>query len=216
MFTGLIEHLGTLRMVEQKGDTLSLFIESTDIVEGISLGDSIAVNGVCLTVTKWNNTGFYADCSHATFQATNLSHAKNTQVNLERAMRLGDRLGGHIVSGHVDTTCTLKKKGEHNSYQIFFMETSPQWMRYIAPKGSVAIDGVSLTVGQCTETGFELVLIPHSLAHTTLHKAEVGQIFNLECDVLAKYVERLLHFSVPSHENISSKLTLADLERLGF
>ena len=171
-------------------------------MEGIKLGDSIAVNGVCLTATSFVDDGFTADCMAETLAKTNLGHlAPGHGVNLERALSLGDRLGGHIVTGHIDGVGTIVKIERHDIAILISIKASPEVMRYIIKKGSVAIDGTSLTVVDFSAETFQVSLIPHTAQHTVLGNKKVGDSVNLEGDVLGKYIERLMG----QRDNIGTK-----------
>ena len=179
MFTGIIEQVGTISAVEPLGDSVRLTIDAPAILDGVALGDSIAVNGVCLTVAEHTATTFTADCMQETLDRSNLGELHvGSPVNLERAALVNARLDGHIVQGHVDATTALP----------------PTLARYIVEKGSIAINGTSLTVSALGDDYFEVSLIPITLRDTIFGKLAVGGTVNLEVDVLAKYVERNLTF----------------------
>lgn len=193
MFTGIIEELGTVRSIRGGGDSAVLEIEGSLIFDDIKLGDSVAVNGVCLTVTSFTSRSFTADVMHETLDRSSLgSLGIGSQVNLERAMPAYGRFGGHIVSGHIDGTGTvvsIRKDANATWYEI---EAPASLMRYIVEKGSIAIDGISLTVARVTKTTFSVSIIPHTAAQTTLSQRRVGDIVNLENDIVGKYVEHLM------------------------
>ena len=194
MFTGIIEGVGTLISADMRGGDARLDIEVGSLpFNDVQLGESIAVNGVCLTVVAFTATRFEADASNETLSLTTLGGlAPGSVVNLERAMRPTDRLGGHLVSGHVDGVGTVLDIQHDARAQRWRFAVSPALSRYIAKKGSICVDGVSLTVNEVDDEGFEVALIPHTVAHTAFARASVGSAVNLEIDLLARYVERLL------------------------
>ena len=194
MFTGIIEGVGTLSSVDARGGDMRLSIKVGSLpFNGVQLGESIAVNGVCLTVVAFNATHFEADASNETLSLTTLGGlAPGAVVNLERAMRPTDRLGGHLVSGHVDGVGTVLDIQHDARAQRWRFAVPPALSRYIAKKGSICVDGVSLTVNEVDDEGFEVALIPHTVAHTAFAQTTVGDAVNLEIDLVARYVERLL------------------------
>jgi len=192
MFTGLIADLAVLTEVEQdsRGATLTI---RTDLAGELGEGDSIAVNGVCLTATAVDGQGFRAEAMIETLRRSSLGAlSSGSRVNLELALRASDRLGGHVVQGHVDGTGTIVGVHEEGFSRVLTIETEPALTRYLVEKGSIAVDGVSLTLSALTDQGFTVSLIPETLARTNLGKAEQGTIVNIEVDVLAKHVERLM------------------------
>lgn len=193
MFTGLIEEVGELRRLERRNEGARLVLAAQHVLDGAKLGDSIAVNGVCLTVTALGDDEFAVDAVPETLRRTNLGDLRpGMPVNLERALRLSDRLGGHVVSGHVDTTIRLVSREPEGNAVVLTFEAPAEWMKYVVEKGSVCIDGVSLTVMDAADQRFRVSIIPHTGDHTTLLRVPADWRFNLECDLLAKYVERLL------------------------
>ncbi len=193
MFTGIIEELGTVKAVNKGRESATLQISAEKVVEGLNLGDSVAVNGVCLTVVDFDRTGFSAEVMAETLRKSNLGKLKSgDKVNLERAMRLGDRLGGHLVAGHVDATGTIKSSVREDIATVFTVEAPEEILRYVIAKGSVAIDGISLTVVDYDKKSFRVSIIPHTASQTTLGFKKSGDTVNLEADMLAKFVERLL------------------------
>lgn len=198
MFTGLIEGVGTLAAREPRGGdarlriaagTLAGFAAPADVVPG----ESIAVNGACLTVVAFDADGFEADASNETLALTTLGTlAVGAPVNLERALRVGDRLGGHLVSGHVDGIGRVASIDDDGRAQRWRFAAPAALLRYVALKGSVCVDGVSLTVNAVDDDGFAVALVPHTLGHTAFAAAAVGDAVNLEVDQVARYVERLL------------------------
>lgn len=193
MFTGIIEALGTVRSLSPGRDGRRLEIEASPIVGDLSIGSSIAVNGVCLTAVTVDGTSFGADVVVETLRRTNLGRlAAGDQVNLERPLRADGRFDGHMVQGHVDAYGIVTKVEPEGDGQRIAVDVDAKYKHYLAEKGSIAVDGVSLTVAALTETGFEVALIPHTLTVTTLGLRRAGDPVNLEFDVLAKYLERLL------------------------
>ena len=199
MFTGLIEAVGRLASREARGGDARLRIDAGTLPFGdVQPGESIAVNGVCLTVVTFDATGFDADASNETLGLTTLGALPpGRAVNLERAMRPTDRLGGHMVSGHVDGVGRVASVLEDARAQRWRFEAPPSLLRYIAKKGSICVDGVSLTVNEVDATGFEVALVPHTVTHTAFAATAVGDAVNLEVDLVARYVERLLGPSAP-------------------
>lgn len=199
MFTGLIEGVGTLAAREhvgrsgRGGDARLRIGVGTLPFDNVQLGESISVNGTCLTVVAFDETGFEADASNETLALTTLGALPVGRVlNLERAMRPGDRLGGHLVSGHVDGVGTVRATRDDARAQRWSFAAPAPLRRYIAAKGSICVDGVSLTVNAVDGEGFEVALVPHTLAHTAFGATSVGDDVNLEVDLVARYVERLL------------------------
>jgi riboflavin synthase len=198
MFTGIIEELGTVRAVIPNADGARVEIDAKTVLEDATLGASIAVNGCCLTVVDIGDGWWAADAVVETLRRTTLGElAAGDAVNLERPLRLADRLGGHLVQGHVDGTGTVRARDVQSdgSTRVRF-DAPDDVMRYAVHKGSITVDGISLTVAAMRHDGFSVAIIPHTLAVTTLGTRAVGEHVNLECDVLAKYVERLLHGAV--------------------
>ena len=194
MFTGLIEGVGTLAAREARGGDARLRIGvGTLPFDNVQLGESISVNGTCLTVVAFDETGFEADASNETLALTTLGALPvGRALNLERAMRPGDRLGGHLVSGHVDGVGTVRATRDDARAQRWSFAAPAPLRRYIAAKGSICVDGVSLTVNAVDGEGFEVALVPQTLAHTAFGATSVGDDVNLEVDLVARYVERLL------------------------
>jgi len=193
MFTGIVEELGTVAALEDQGDALRLSIAATTVLEGVRLGDSIAVNGCCLTVTTFDQATWTADVMQETLDKTSLAGVEpGDRVNLERAVTPTTRLGGHLVQGHVDGTGTILRRTPSEHWEVVEISLPAHLARYLVDKGSIAVDGVSLTVVEAGEESFTISLIPETLARTTLGMKQVGAAVNLEADVLAKHVERLL------------------------
>jgi riboflavin synthase len=194
MFTGLIEELGTFEQKTQQGQAMRISIKAKKVLEHVAIGDSIAVNGVCLTVTQFDSNRFYADVMPQTFSHTNLKWLQSgATVNLERALTPTSRLGGHWVSGHVDSVAKITKRYTVDNAVVYHIAPEhADALRYIVPKGSIAVDGTSLTVVDVSDRDFTIWIIPHTLQQTILATKQVGDLVNLECDLLAKYVEKLL------------------------
>jgi riboflavin synthase len=194
MFTGLIEGVGALASVEPRGGDVRLRIDAGTLsFDDVRLGESIAVDGVCLTVIAFDASGFEADVSTETLALTTLGRlGPGAPVNLERAMRPHDRLGGHLVSGHVDGVGAVESIEPDARAQRWRFSAPAALLRYVAKKGSICVDGVSLTVNHVDKAGFEVALVPHTVAHTAFSAARVGDAVNLEIDLVARYVERLL------------------------
>lgn len=193
MFTGIVEDLGEIEAIEDQGDSARITVRSATIVEDAKPGDSIAVNGVCLTITSFDANGFVADVMGETLRLTSLKGiAPGTRVNLERAARVSDRLGGHLVQGHVDGTGTIVSRDPAEHWEVVRISLPADVGKYVAHKGSITVDGISLTVSQVSEAWFEVSLIPETLKRTTLGFKQPGEAVNLEVDVIAKYVEKLL------------------------
>src|SRR5688572_28188453 len=192
MFTGIVVELGTVRKAEAKRGRLDLEIEAGRVAHELEVGDSVSVNGVCLTATNVRRKRFSATAMAETeARSTVGSLKKGSRVNLELPARLSDRLGGHLVQGHVDGVATLIRMEEDGSARRLWFTVPSDLLRYMVPKGSVTLDGVSLTIVDVGETSFEVALIPHTLGATTLGALKVGSAVNVEADVIAKYVERL-------------------------
>lgn len=193
MFTGIIEEIGHVKAVRRGTKSVTLDIEASLVMQGTMVGDSIATNGVCLTVTSITATGFTADVMPETVHRTSLASLKpGSEVNLERALTLQSRLGGHIVQGHVDGTATICRRTKDDNAVWLWIDCTPNLMKYIIEKGSITIQGVSLTVAKVEGMTFAVSLIPHTQGATTLHNAKVGDTVNIENDVVAKYVEKML------------------------
>ena len=194
MFTGLIAGVGRLAARETRGGDARLRIDvGTLPFDGVQLGESIAVNGCCLTVVEFDAASFAIDASNETLALTTLGRlAIGAPVNLERAMLPTDRLGGHLVSGHVDGLAIAAKRWDDARAERWRFEAPMALLRYVAHKGSVCVDGVSLTVNEVDDAGFEVALIPHTVEHTAFHALREGDAVNIEVDLLARYVERLL------------------------
>ena len=204
MFTGIVEEKGKVRYIQLTGESGILAVKARKVLEGTRIGDSIAVNGVCLTVTSIQPDGFTGSCK------------AGSQVNLERAMAADGRFGGHIVSGHIDGTGVIRSMLREENAIWVSIETSPQILHLIVEKGSVCIDGISLTVARVDEAGFQVSVIPHTGEETTLLEKVPGDLVNLENDVIGKYVEKLLGIRKNEEEKKESGITMEFLEEFGF
>lgn len=193
MFTGIVEELGAIRAVRRGAASAVLSIGAAEVLSDLKIGDSVAVNGVCLTVTSLDDGGFTADVMHETLNRSSLGAlVPGSRVNLERAMPANGRFGGHIVSGHIDGTGKIVSVRPDDNALWYTISAAPEQLRYIVEKGSITIDGISLTVAAVDEVSFSVSLIPHTAAVTTLGKKRAGDIVNLETDIIGKYVEKLL------------------------
>ncbi|MFD1955788.1 riboflavin synthase [Paenibacillus thailandensis] len=218
MFTGLIEEVGRLRKVFRQGEALVLTVEASKVLEGVAIGDSIAVNGVCLTVISYDRTSFTADVMPETFRKTNLQQQRpGSPLNLERAMPANGRFGGHIVQGHCDGTAVITGRETDANAVVFSLRlSSSESLRYVIPKGSITIDGISLTVVDTEGDGFRVSIIPHTLAETALQHKKPGDTVNIECDVIGKYVDHLLRFKDETPAARRGGLTTSFLAENGF
>lgn len=215
MFTGIIEEIGTVERVKRGRHSAVLTIQAETVLDGTKIGDSIAVNGICLTVTALGGGSFSADVMHETLNRSALAGLGiGTHVNLERAMRADGRFGGHIVAGHVDGVGKIRRIRRDDTAIWYTVEAAPEVLRYVVEKGSIAIDGVSLTVAAVTEADFSISAIPHTAAQTVLRERKEGDAVNLETDVIGKYVEKLLLPAPEQKEN--STITREFLTRYGF
>ncbi len=217
MFTGIIEELGTVRRIQSSSAGASIVIEAKVVLGGLKNGDSIAVSGPCLTVTAFNSDTFTAFVMPETLKRTTLGGLKAGQrVNLERAMALGGRLGGHLVSGHIDAVVTLTQNKPQGGATLLSFEAAPELLRYIVPKGSVALDGASLTVIDVIASGFSVGIIPYTGQETTLGAREIGAAVNLEVDMIGKYVEKMLEPRLSNDGNGTNKITMDLLMEKGY
>lgn len=216
MFTGIVEEIGEIQKVKKATASSELTIKAGKVLENTTIGDSIMVNGVCLTVKHMNKDDFTADVMSETLSRTNLNaFSKGSPVNLERALTLQTPLGGHMVSGHIDETGRISSFKKDDNAVWVTIEASKNVLRYVIEKGSIAIDGISLTVATVTNENFEVSIIPHTADETTLLKNNIGDLVNLECDLIGKYVEKLLKFS-PETEQVKNHLTESFLQKNGF
>lgn len=216
MFTGIVEELGTIKHISLSGNSGSIAIKASKVLGGTKIGDSIAVNGICLTVTTLQPDGFTADVMAETMRRSGLSEAKpGDKVNLERAMAADGRFGGHIVSGHIDGTGTITEFRKEENAVWVRIEAMPQILGLIVEKGSICIDGISLTVAKISNRDFQISIIPHTAEETTLLCKKKGDRVNLENDVIGKYVQKFMGLA-PEEEEESSGLTMDMLRDLGF
>ncbi len=208
MFTGIIEEIGKLKKIQTGADSCVLTISANLILSDMHIGDSIAVNGTCLTVCKFDNTCFSADVMPETLRRTNLGKlSSGSPVNLERAMSANGRFGGHIVSGHIDGTGNIKNFTKENNAIWVTISAKPELLNYMILKGSITIDGISLTIAKISEQDFSVSVIPHTRQQTTLLSKKIGDIVNLECDMIAKYIEKFCNIQ---KSNSISKAFLAE------
>lgn len=215
MFTGIIEEIGTVRRIQKGRYSAVLTIQASKVLEQTKIGDSIAVNGICLTVTELSEGYFQADVMHETLNRSSLSQiTSGSHVNLERAMPADGRFGGHIVAGHVDGVGKILSTRRDDTAVWYMIEAETPVMRYIVEKGSVTVDGISLTVAQVWENRFSVSVIPHTQEHTVLKERTEGDFVNLETDIIGKYVEKLLQ---PAKEpRKESKITKEFLAKYGY
>ncbi|MHC5134783.1 MAG: riboflavin synthase [Planctomycetota bacterium] len=213
MFTGIIETVGIIKQVQPSGNQMRLSIDLNRIADGTRLGDSIAVNGVCLTVSRLNGTTSEFDVSTETIEKTTLTKLKNgSSVNLERAMSAQGRFGGHIVQGHVDGLGKIAAVQKQANFAQFRFEVPKELLAQVVLKGSIAVDGVSVTVARLDAAGFEVAVIPTTLKETTWHQSKVGDAVNIETDILVKITQRQLAAMLPD----SDGLTIDKLREHGF
>lgn len=217
MFTGIVEEIGTIKKVEKGAKSSKLTIEGKKIFEDLKLGDSVAVNGVCLTVTEYTKNTFTADVMNETISRSNLGDLKTgSRVDLERAMAADGRFGGHIVSGHIDGTGRIVKTEKDDIAVWYTIAADRKIMKYIIEKGSVTIDGISLTVARVTDTDFAVSIIPHTAKETVLGFKKPGDTVNLENDVVGKYIEHFLTFEDKAVPEKNTGITKDFLLRAGF
>lgn len=206
MFTGIIEEIGKVENIIKNTHSFKLIVKCKKVIQDVSVGDSIAVNGACLTVTEFGGNSFSADVTSETMRRTAFSLLQiGTEVNLERALSFNGRLGGHIVLGHVDCCGKIISERKDENAVHIKIETEEKWFKYIIEKGSIAVDGISLTISEKRGKTFIVTIIPHTGIKTTLLNKKVGDMVNLECDYLGKFVEQLINKS-------NEKLTMKDLE----
>ncbi|MGI5921733.1 MAG: riboflavin synthase [Syntrophomonadaceae bacterium] len=210
----MIEELGTLNRIEKGSQSSRLNISARQVLTDVKIGDSIAVNGVCLTVVQFTRDNFWVDVMAETVNKTTLKYLQHgNRVNLERAVRLGDRMGGHIVQGHIDGIGTVVSREKLDIAIILRIKAPPEVIKYTVPKGSIAIDGISLTVVEVQNNIFTVSLIPHTAQNTTLDTRGPGDLVNLESDIIGRYVEKLIK---PKDEGKENDLSIDFLNRYGF
>lgn len=221
MFTGIIEEVGSVASIRKGAHSCVLTVNASRALEDVHLGDSIATNGVCLTVTSFTSHSFSADVMHETLNRSSLGSLHiGSPVNLERAMLAGGRFGGHIVSGHIDGVGTISSMKEDDNAVWYTVEAPSNILRYIIEKGSITLDGISLTVAKVTNSNFSVSIIPHTRVQTNLASKKVGDVLNLENDLVGKYVERLMLQPIAASqeqpEQKSSGITKEFLSHYGF
>ena len=213
MFSGIVEEVGTVHSLRRRGASAVLTVAAERVLTGTRVGDSLAVNGACLTVTALDAGSFTVDLAPETLRRTNLGDLRpGSPVNLERALAVGDRLGGHFVQGHVDGVGRVAMLLPQGDACLARFQAPPEVMRYVVPKGFIAVDGVSLTVVERDDSSFTVSLVPHTLANTILGRYRVGDRVNLEADIIGKYVERFMM----DRERGSTGLSLEFLAQHGF
>src|SRR6056297_1411602 len=196
MFTGIIQKMGRVKQINNQGESYKLTVTVDDFLDTVSIGDSIATNGVCLTVTRKSNNEFTADVMPTTYRKSTFSDLNiGSLVNLEKSMRITDGFDGHIVTGHIDSIGKITKIKQDYNAILIRIEPPQETLKYFIPEGSVAIDGISLTIAELREKDFTVSIIPHTREWTTLKEKSVGSSVNIEGDVLGKYVERLMQFN---------------------
>jgi len=217
MFTGLIEEVGEISSVTRKGNSAQITVKASKILKDTKIGDSISTNGVCLTVTEKTSNTFTVDVMPETMNRSNLRNLKyGSKVNLERALRVGDRLDGHMVSGHVDGLGKIANYLKEDNAVWITLEADTSLIKYIVEKGSIAIDGTSLTVAYVDDRSFKVSIIPHTGEATTLLDKKIGDEVNLECDMVGKYIEKFMKFEEDKSEEPKSNLNEDFLRQNGF
>lgn len=213
MFTGIVEEVGAIKNIKRGQHSAVLTIQAKTVLEGTRIGDSIAVNGICLTVTRLFPDGFSADVMHETLNRSSLAGlTAGCVVNLERAMPANGRFGGHIVAGHVDGVGHIANIRRDDTAVWYTVHAGPEILRYVVEKGSITIDGISLTVAAVDNTSFSVSTIPHTVSQTNLHQRRRGDPVNLETDIIGKYVEKLLRPEEPKQNTLTKETLL----RCGF
>lgn len=212
MFTGIIEEIGSIAQIRRAGQTLQMTVNARKILKDINLGDSIAVNGVCLTVTSYNQTSFTVDVMPITYQDTDLSNlASGSLVNLERALAANGRFGGHIVSGHIDGVGLISAKQHKENAVIYNIQIDKSMADLCTKKGSIAIDGTSLTIMDCGDDWVQISIIPHTQDKSIIGSKKIGNKVNVECDILAKQIAQISH-----KQKNTSKIDTKFLKEHGF
>jgi len=203
MFTGIVEEMGNIKALRRGAGTARITISASAVLNNTAIGESISVNGVCLTVVDIGKNEFSADVAVETLKVTNLGDLNiGTKVNLERALQLSARIGGHLVSGHVDAVGRIREKREEGNGWRIFIDAPEVLLKYVIKKGSIAVDGISLTVADVDKAGFSIAVIPHTAKLTTLGFKSAGDSVNLEGDLIGKYIERLLSGRMVSEVNL--------------
>ena len=217
MFTGIVEEVGTVQALRPGSQSYILTVSAKKVLEDAKVGDSICTNGICLTVTALHNGCFDADVMPETVRRTNFASLRpGSRVNLERALTLSSRLGGHMVSGHIDGTGQITEMRKEDNAVWITVQTQPGLLRYMIEKGSIAIDGISLTLAQVTDTYFKVSVIPHTGEETILLGKHPGDTVNLECDQIGKYVDKLMHTDAGQPEKAGSGVSMKLLIENGF
>ena len=217
VFTGIVEEVGTVVGIKRGQHSATLGVKAEKVLEDLKTGDSVAVNGICLTATTVSSNGFTADVMHETLNRSSLSGLKlGSRVNLERAMPANGRFGGHIVAGHVDGVGTIVKITRDDTAIWYTVKADSSILRYIVEKGSITVDGISLTVARVGESEFFFSAIPHTVSVTVLGQRKVGDTVNLENDIIGKYVEKLLSPKTDSEQSGKSNITREFLSQYGF
>ena len=212
MFTGIVEELGKVQQIKKHNISSKIIVECKTVLEDIKLGDSIAVNGVCLTVTGFDSLTFEADISPETYKVTTLSNISvGDFVNLERAMKADGRFGGHIVSGHIDETAKFISSDKKDNFYEMYFELGNNALKYIIKKGSITINGISLTIAEVKDNNIKLAIIPHTYENTNLKYVKKGDFVNIEVDMIAKYIEKFV-----SASDNKSRISLEFLQEHGF
>ncbi len=217
MFTGIVEEVGKIRSIRKGAQSAVITIEADEIMDGLKIGDSVAANGVCLTVTSMTDHSYSVDVMHETLDRTNLGTLKSgSRVNLERAMPANGRFDGHIVAGHADGTGRIISMEQDDISVWITVAADSGILKYVVEKGSIAIDGISLTVARVDDVSFAVSVIPHTMSHTILLDKKPGDRVNLETDMIGKYVEKLLHWTKKEDSKPTSGVTLEMLAENGF
>ncbi|MCD5397309.1 riboflavin synthase [candidate division NPL-UPA2 bacterium] len=205
MFTGLIEELGRVEKIRRKGSSVRLTIRASTVLEDISVGASIAVNGICLTITDFSTESFSVDVVPETLERTTLAGLRvGEKANLERAVKAGDRLGGHLLTGHIDGLGEIKERRKQGDILTLKVSIPQELTKYLVPQGSIAVDGISLTVVKSDQNSFTVAIIPHTAGETTLRLKPIGSYVNIEVDSLSKYVEQLINSGKPKRGRITT------------
>lgn len=217
MFTGIVEEVGRIQSIRMGAHSAVLTVSAKTVLEDVRVGDSIATNGVCLTVTGFDGSSFTADVMHETLNRSSLGTLRvGSPVNLERAMAANGRFGGHIVSGHIDGTGVIQRISRDDNAIWYTVSAPAHILRYVVEKGSVALDGISLTVAKVDADGFSVSVIPHTQEATNLASKQVGSVLNIENDMIGKYVEKLLGLGTANAEPKKPGLSFEWLEANGF